>query len=204
MFPRRVHTASAGDGEAGQQPGRFAGEYPRPPSHPQTIPAGGCSAGAGLPTHSYPSCRARNVLLTSSLVAKISDLGNAWFVNLQPGQLARTLTSLLGTMTYMPPEAFDEHSQYGPRLDIFAFGHLTLFTLTQVREGWINSTVCMCRSTVGVLFVHGIVSDRAESFYWGGGGGGGGGGGDFVIVIILDAVGYFQVNSYIIECTYFS
>ena len=88
---------------------------------------------------------ARNVLLTSSLVAKVSDLGNARIVNLQPGQLARTLTRLPGTMAYMPPEAFDEHSQYGPRLDIFSFGHLTLFTLTQVREGWTNSrwTVCV-------------------------------------------------------------
>ena len=35
---------------------------------------------------------ARNVLLTTSLVAKISDLGNTRIVNLQPGQLARTLT----------------------------------------------------------------------------------------------------------------
>ena len=75
---------------------------------------------------------AQNVLLTSSLVAKISDLGNARIVNLQPGQLARTLTHLPGTMVYMPPEAFEEGSRYGPRLDIFSFGHLTLFTLTQV------------------------------------------------------------------------
>ena len=75
---------------------------------------------------------ARNVLLTSSLEAKISDLGNARIVNLQPGQLARTLTHLPGTMVYMPPEAFHEGSRYGPQLDIFSFGHLTLFTLTQV------------------------------------------------------------------------
>ena len=76
---------------------------------------------------------ARNVLLTSSLVAKISDLGNARIVNLQSGQLARTLTRLPGTVSYMPPESFDGGSQYGPRLDIFSFGHLALFTLTQVR-----------------------------------------------------------------------
>ena len=87
---------------------------------------------------------ARNVLLTSSLVAKVSDLGNARIVNLQPGQLARTLTRLPGTMAYMPPEAFDERSQYGPRLDIFSFGHLTLFTLTQVREGWVDSRWSVC------------------------------------------------------------
>ena len=77
---------------------------------------------------------ARNVLLTSSLVAKISDLGNARIVNLQPVQLARTLTRVPGAHVYMPPESFDEGSQYGPQLDIFSFGHLALFTLTQVRK----------------------------------------------------------------------
>ena len=85
---------------------------------------------------------ARNVLLTSSLVAKISDLGNARLVNLQPGQLARTLTHLPGTTVYMAPEAFDEGSRYGPQLDIFSFGHLTLFTLTQVRKVLIMKSLC--------------------------------------------------------------
>ena len=88
-----------------------------------------------LHTHNPPvvhrDLSARNVLLTSSQVAKISDLGNARIVNLRPNQV-RNLTPLPGTMVYMPPEAFDERSQYGPRLDIFSFGHLTLFTLTQV------------------------------------------------------------------------
>ena len=87
---------------------------------------------------------ARNILLTSSLVAKVGDLGNARIVNLQPGQLARTLTRLPGTMVYMPPEAIDERSVYGPRLDIFSFGHLALFTLTQVREGWVDSRWIVC------------------------------------------------------------
>ena len=77
---------------------------------------------------------ARNALLTSSLVAKISDLGNARIVDLQPGQLARTFTRVPGTLAYMPPESFDERSRYGPQLDIFSFGHLALFTLTQVRR----------------------------------------------------------------------
>ena len=77
---------------------------------------------------------ARNVLLTSAMVAKISDLGNARIVNLLPGQLVRTLTSVPGTHVYMPPESFDEGSRYGPLLDIFSFGHLSLYTLTQVRK----------------------------------------------------------------------
>ena len=75
---------------------------------------------------------AKNVLLTSSLVAKITDLGNSRIVNLQPGQLAQTLSRLPGTLVYMPPEALTAASRYGPSLDVFSFGHLVLFTLTQV------------------------------------------------------------------------
>ena len=75
---------------------------------------------------------AKNVLLTSFYVAKITDLGNSRIVNLQPGQLARTLSRLPGTLVYMPPEALSSSSRYGPSLDVFSFGHLALFTLIQV------------------------------------------------------------------------
>ena len=76
---------------------------------------------------------AKNVLLTSSLVVKITDLVNARIVNLQPGQLAQTLSQLPGTLVYMPTEALTAASRYGPSLDVFSFGHLALFTLTQAR-----------------------------------------------------------------------
>ena len=75
---------------------------------------------------------AKNVLLTSSLMAKITDLGNSRIVNLQPGQLAQTLSQLPGTLVYMPSEAYMSASHYGPSLDIFSFGYLALFALTQV------------------------------------------------------------------------
>ena len=75
---------------------------------------------------------AKNVILTLSFVAKITDFGNSRIVNLQPGQLARTMSRLPGTPLYMPPEALSVSSRYGPSLDIFSFGHLALFTLTQV------------------------------------------------------------------------
>ena len=75
---------------------------------------------------------ARNVLLNSAMVAKITDLGNARIVNFQPGQLARTMSRIPGTMVYMPPEAFEDTSKYGPSLDSFSFGHLSLFAITQV------------------------------------------------------------------------
>ena len=75
---------------------------------------------------------ARNVLLTSSLVAKITDMGNSRIIDIRPGQLARTLSKLPGTLVYMPPEALDETHRYGPSLDIFSFGHLILYSVTQV------------------------------------------------------------------------
>ena len=75
----------------------------------------------------------KNVLLTSSLVAKISDMGNSRIVDMRGGQMARTLSKLPGTLVYMPPEALDDTHHYGPSLDVFSFGHLAIFTLTQVK-----------------------------------------------------------------------
>ena len=70
----------------------------------------------------------------SSLAAKITDFGNSRIVNLQPGQLARTMSSALGTLAYMPPKALEASSRYGPSLDIFSFGHLALFVGLQVHS----------------------------------------------------------------------
>lgn len=89
-----------------------------------------------LHTHSqqiiHRDLTAKNVLLTSTLVAKITDLGNSRIVHLQAGQLVQTMSRLPGTLVYMPPEAFSFTTRYGPSLNVFSFGHLALFTLTQV------------------------------------------------------------------------
>ena len=73
---------------------------------------------------------ARNVLLNSAMVAKIADLGVARIVDLQPDQLA-SMTRGPGNIVYMPPEAMGEHTKYNSSLDIFSFGNVALFTLTQ-------------------------------------------------------------------------
>ena len=75
---------------------------------------------------------AKNVLLTPSLVAKITDFGNSRIVNIQPGQLAQTLSRNPGTLVYMPPEALADVARYGPSMDIFSFGHLGIFVGLQV------------------------------------------------------------------------
>ena len=72
---------------------------------------------------------ATNVLLTKGLTAKISDMGNSRILDLIP---SKRLTQLPGTLVYMPPEALDQLPQYGPLLDVFSFGHLALYALTQV------------------------------------------------------------------------
>jgi serine/threonine protein kinase len=77
---------------------------------------------------------ARNVLLNATMTAKIADLGNSRISTLRPGQLAQTMTKgIPGTLVYMPPEASTDH--YGPPLDMFSFGHLSLFTAIQVFPG---------------------------------------------------------------------
>ena len=75
---------------------------------------------------------ARNVLLNSAMTAKIADLGNSRITNIPPGQLAQTMSRIPGTLVYMPPEVLSSNPRYGPPLDMFSFGHLTLFTAIQV------------------------------------------------------------------------
>ena len=71
---------------------------------------------------------AKNVLLDSELSprAKIAVFGNSRIMELC---FDNSPTSEPGTLAYMPPEAFGEHAHFGPSLDMFSFGHLSLFTV---------------------------------------------------------------------------
>ena len=83
---------------------------------------------------------ATNVLLDSRLVAKIADFGNARIVDLNPLATPQTLTANPGTIMYMPPEIWEESSENADKLDVFSFGHLSLFTIVQELISLLAST----------------------------------------------------------------
>ncbi len=75
---------------------------------------------------------ARNVLLTSSLTAKISDVSNTRIVCMDTACL-RSPYQLPTPLLYLAPEAIQNTKcQKQASVDIFSFGHLALYTLTQV------------------------------------------------------------------------
>ena len=82
---------------------------------------------------------ARNVLLNSGMVAKIADLGMARKVSSK--RTAAAMTKAPGASVYMPPEALedcsrapkekDKKAKYDSSIDIFAFGVLSIFTISE-------------------------------------------------------------------------
>jgi len=72
---------------------------------------------------------ANNVLLSSTLQAKISDLGVAKVLNISPATKSR-MTKAPGTPCYMPPEALVDSPHYDTTIDCFSFGVLMIHTLS--------------------------------------------------------------------------
>ena len=68
-----------------------------------------------------------NVLLTSNLKAKISDLGMAKIFDLAP---IHSMTRTPGTPAYMPPEAMKQSPTYDVSIDIFSYGIILIHMLS--------------------------------------------------------------------------
>ena len=74
---------------------------------------------------------ANNVLLTTNMSAKISDLGVAKILDMSPARAARmTQTQVPGTPSYMPPETMIDRPKYTSKVDIFSMGVLIVHVLS--------------------------------------------------------------------------
>ena len=74
-----------------------------------------------IPPIVHRDLSSNNILLTSGMTAKISDLGVARILNLNPQHTSR-LTQTPGTPAYMPPEVMIANPKYNTSVDIFSFG----------------------------------------------------------------------------------
>ena len=73
---------------------------------------------------------ANNVLLTTDMNAKISDLGVAKILDLTPAQVSQLqMTQAPGTPCYMPPEALMTKPNYTAKIDSYSYGVLMVHTL---------------------------------------------------------------------------
>ena len=83
---------------------------------------------------------ATNVLLDSRAVPKISDFGNSCVTGFDLGSElhSQSRTRCPGTLSYMAPEALSS-TKYGTEIDIFSFGHLSLFVGIQLSPNFLLS-----------------------------------------------------------------
>ena len=73
-----------------------------------------------------------NVLLSiDHLVAKISDLGTAKMIKADSQQTRNRLTSMPGTLHFMPPEVDEINPHYGPPVDVFSFAAVGLHLFSE-------------------------------------------------------------------------
>ena len=129
-----------------------------------------CDVASGLdylhhhvPAIIHRDLTAKNVLVDLKLNAKIGDFGNSRLMDLAPEASPETFTSLPGTLEYMPPEAQGKHTKYESSLDVFSFGHLALFTVTQSRINLLTSTYTETEFGETKLHARSEVSRRTDS-----------------------------------------
>ena len=72
-----------------------------------------------------------NIMLSSKLIAKIGDLGVAKAIRADSRRTKSKLTNAPGTTDFMPPEALHDDAVYDTSLDVFSFGGITLYVITE-------------------------------------------------------------------------
>jgi serine/threonine protein kinase len=89
------------------------------------VALGLCYLHSQTPPIIHRDLSSNNILLTSNMTAKISDLGVAKILNLTPLQVSR-MTQTPGTPAYMPPEVMVANPKYDTSVDEFSYGILMI------------------------------------------------------------------------------
>ena len=83
-----------------------------------------------IPSIIHRDLSANNVLLSSTMQAKISDLGVAKIIDHNLTQKSKLMqTKAPGTPCYMPPEALNDNPDYDTSIDVYSFGVLVVHLL---------------------------------------------------------------------------
>ena len=105
---------------------------------------------------------ANNVLLTSNMNAKLSDLGVAKIINLTPVRMAEmTQTKAPGTPCYMPPEALMAKPKYTSKIDVYSYGVLIIQTFCG-KCPYPDDVFCLNPQNPGAIMPVSEVERRAE------------------------------------------
>lgn len=93
-----------------------------------------CYLHGGDPVIIHRDLSANNILLTTDLRAKVSDLGTARILDMsvcEKIKRCQTMTTCPGTPVYMPPEARLETALYNENIDCYSYGVLILHVLNR-------------------------------------------------------------------------
>ena len=92
------------------------------------VALGLCYLHSQTPPIIHRDISSNNVLLTPNMTAKISDLGVARILNLDPND--GNMTRAPSTPTYMPPEVMKSSPKYNTSIDTFSYGILMIHMLS--------------------------------------------------------------------------
>ena len=101
-----------------------------------------------------------NILLSTSMTAKIADLGVAKILDLSPLQVTQ-MTQTPGTPAYMPPEVMTANPKYDKSVDEFSYGILMIHVLT---GQWPEPQVGQVQAEVGGRLVPVSEAERRKIF----------------------------------------
>ena len=77
-----------------------------------------------------------NILLGGHLEAKITDIGTAKLLNSDK----TTLNSMEASIPFLPPEALAKNPIYAPSFDVYLFGGVILYVVTQLWPKSVNQS----------------------------------------------------------------